>query len=163
MVKVIAMAGRPRGSTNVYPSDTQRERLYLAERELPEFDALDFENLAEVKRFVARFIKRKAWTSRTQVERIMVHSSSRTWAKGYHIGYTGELDLPKWAWNKLIIAHELAHVMTPPLYGRRAIHSREFAGTYLYLVGKICGQDVKDRLIQSFFKHKVDWDGRLAS
>lgn len=155
------MAGRPKGSTNVFPSDTQRQRLYNAEREVSTFHQLDFESLSEVNRFVQRFIKRKAWTTKTPVRKVEVVSYNRVWATGSHIVETletwGRLDLPKWGWNKMVIAHELAHVMTPPIANVRAIHNFEFAGTYLYLVNKICGKDVEDELIKAFFRNDVDW------
>lgn len=153
------MAGRPKGSKNTFPSDTQRERLYLAERTLTEFAVQDFASLSEANRFIQRFIKRKAWTNKTPVQKVTVTSYNRVWATGCRIGCSGEIDLPtKWAWNKMVIAHELAHVMVPGLPGRRAIHGYEFAGAYIYLTGKMCGKEVENKLIQAFFNYNIDWE-----
>lgn len=160
--------GRPRGSKNIYPSDTQRDRIYKAERLMPEFKHRDFQTPREIEKFVLAFMKRKAWTNRCACNRLRLLTSNRENATCFRWGSNVELNLPIWAWSKLIVAHELAHAMCWAVsrgYGRKATakHSREFAGTYLYLVGKICGEDVKIRLKQEFFKLDVDWDSNLAS
>lgn len=156
------MRGRPRGSRNHYPSDTQRERLYKAEREIASFHNIEFESIKAIERFVRRFMKRKAWTKRTHIHQVRVSSNNRRFATGAAYGYTAELDFPKWAWTKMIIAHELAHCLTPPT-STRAAHGREYAGTYIYLVGKICGSEARTELIKQFHKYDIDWDSNYAN
>lgn len=167
MEKGIVDRGRPKGSPNYFPTDTQRTRLYEAERHVDGFFDVDFQSLDEVDRFIKTVMKRKYWTDRTLVRRYKLLSSSVVYAEGGQLNYRlAQFNLPQWAWTKQIIAHEMAHAMCPPepnfTKQPRAAHGREFAGTYLYLTGKICGAETKRQLRAQFLKHNVEWESLLA-
>jgi putative metallohydrolase (TIGR04338 family) len=166
-----SLRGRPPGKKNYYPSDLQMIRLYEAQESLPGSDVLDFTSKEEVRAYI-RSVLRARWFKRRYPDvkkvRIKLPGNRNHLATAERFGPFGHLYLPTWAWNKLYIAHELAHICTPPLDKTetepgRAIHSREFVGTQLYLTKRLCGEEVCAILKKELLKHNVDWDSRYAS
>jgi putative metallohydrolase (TIGR04338 family) len=54
-----------------------------------------------------------------------------------------------WAYNRLVILHEIAHHLSIDHHGPR------FAGAFLYLTREFEGDTIADALAASFTKHKV--------
>lgn len=160
--------GRPKGSKSFFPNDSQRKRVYSAE-EIPgcRDELLEKE---EVELFV-RSVATKAWFRKRypRITKVQVRysNSERRCAEGRMFINTAILVLPRWAWTKQIILHELAHCCTSPVLkgekNARAAHGREWVGTYLFLVKKLLGDEKCDMLKRQFRNHKVDWDSRYAS
>lgn len=66
----------------------------------------------------------------------------------------GEIFMPRWSRNKLIVLHELAHCLTHS--HELAWHGPEFTAVYCDLVGMVLGKTVESRLRGRFQKLKVD-------
>src|SRR5262249_27229542 len=63
----------------------------------------------------------------------------------------GALHLPRWARRKLVVLHELAHVVTWTCYGAcKQAHGRTFARVYLVLVRRVLGQEAARELRRAF-------------
>lgn len=164
--------GRPKGRKSMFPNDTQRERLYKAEHQLDSFDSKDFDNPAEVEEYILSIIKKGWFRKRYTIRGLWLRTSNRRYdrARGDRYRTYANLYLPRWAWSKQVILHELAHACTPPLLndefahlspktpypGGRAAHGPEFVSTYLHLVENEC-PEILDELKRSFREHDVDW------
>ena len=66
-------------------------------------------------------------------------------------GGDGRIKLPKWARNRYVVSHELAHCLAPAT----SWHDWRFCAAYLEVVKYMCGQEDADRLKESFKKHGV--------
>lgn len=75
-------------------------------------------------------------------------------SKAYYTPGTDTLTLPAasdgaWAYNSLVLLHEMAHHLEIDSHGPR------FAGAFLYLVRTFEGDDAADALVASFTKNGV--------
>jgi putative metallohydrolase (TIGR04338 family) len=64
------------------------------------------------------------------------------------------ISVPRWARTRIVILHELAHIITPPPF---AWHGPEFALNFLKLVRSVLGFDQYNKLATSFEDHSVRW------
>jgi len=69
-------------------------------------------------------------------------------------GTMSKINLPKWARNKWIVLHEVAHACTPRSY---PAHGREFASTYLKLVRRFIGKIEAQILRDAFRQYKAKY------
>lgn len=130
--------------------DSQRARVYKAENELVWYRTREFDSLEEVERYV-NSLTGKAWFKKMYGSRKVKVEPKRNNAKAR--GGYGTVWLPRWAWTKGIIAHEVAHAVkyTDPW------HSPVFCGHFIFLVEKTMGADKAMDLKRAFLRNKVDW------
>lgn len=159
--------------------DTQRERLYSAQRVL-HFSIQDRMTLAKVKVFYDKLLGSE-WAARHWPKLAKMHHqgndlglrrprprvllnprlgrSTIAWHRGGDIEFAGgEI-------SKVTAAHELAHWIVSTLnrdWGKKApaSHGREFAATYLTLVGHVFGNDAQDMLRKAFVSHRVSYKAK---
>lgn len=154
------------------PRDTQRQKVYDAERELFTHRPMwtDIEDAqrwldeklssAYLRRKYGRFVKvdvTETPTTRTTTEEKRV--TPITIRPGYgHTRATGnpysrEIQLPKWAREPIILLHETAHVLAPRVDA--AWHGWQFCEVYLDLVRHVMGKQTADELKAAFKRHRV--------
>ena len=80
-------------------------------------------------------------------DRLALRVSSNSGARGGQ----GAISLPKWARNRYVVAHEVAHCIAPD----QSKHNWEFCAIYLELVKYFCGKADAERLQAEFKAHKV--------
>lgn len=139
------------------PRDTQRAKLYRAEREaLPGFQALPGQepSVEECSTFVKK-VWGSAWTKkhfrRAYAFPVPWIKDGRgtTWARGslHH------LSLPLWARTKPVMLHEIAHSLT--IASETPAHGPRFAACFLALVRHFLGAEKAALFKAAFRKHHV--------
>lgn len=138
--------------------DSQRSRVYNAEDEYQV--AVGPHCIAEVweiQRWVNRIVESPWWTQRwSHVILVQVNDGrSRRSACGEYLGDgTGLIKLPRACRRKMVILHELAHVVTPDLH---PWHGEVFVGCLLAFVDKWMGQLQGLALRWFLSKNRVKW------
>lgn len=149
------------------PRDSQRSKLYEAERVLDDFISTEWGpgQVAEMQDWVDALLDSKWWTRRYGERFIEVTSGAgqrRALAKTRTDGwfsYKRKIGLPLWARKDWVVLHELAHHATDFKHGfdQVAAHGREFARIYVELVGHVMGKPAADALKVSFKEHSVKY------
>lgn len=117
--------------------DPQRKRLYDMEAEVfvrgYKLEAPYLRSLDEVDRFVRR-VTRSDWWRRYNGKAVNVLHVPGDYAQAFQ--EYNEIWLPRWAWNRMTILHELAHLVTAaqaqahgPTFTRRLIEAHELFGS----------------------------------
>jgi len=127
--------------------DSQRSKVYSAERGLRE---PPFNTMQETQAFVDSVCKTKYWCNLGGLPTTATDGRGRRTACGY---YGGEICLPKWSRQRIIILHELAHTVI----GDAPWHGREFARTLLALVNRFMGKGAAAKLREAFKENHVHW------
>jgi putative metallohydrolase (TIGR04338 family) len=154
-------AGRPKGSKNRFPSDTQRKRLYQAENEAGARD--DKITFAQASDLIHTTMTKGWFRNNFHISHMEVKLRRNINGAACVTFMTqSTITFSPWALTTMLALHELAHAATPPRHknhkkGGQAGHGPEYAGTYIYLVEKIMGQEQADRLRDSFRNHNVEW------
>lgn len=166
-------------------NDYQRQRLYRAEQSVRRNHSVGkhFAFTSNVQAYVTA-LEDSAWFKAqfpNVKRRIRVDVNRRT--KAYARGGHGTITLPhdktaRWAWNEIVVLHEVAHNLTPEpswkscedvkhtgrggaatCIGRHyvscAAHGPEFAGIFLALVYAKMGREAGDALRNAFALAKV--------
>jgi len=122
--------------------DSQRQKMYNAEnclkrhcRDEGEHGRVDenaeFESIKEIEHYVNKLLK-SAWFIRRWGKKenpIIVEIQGHTaWGNRMR----NKMALPKWAWNKVVVLHELSHVLHA--YDCGTVHGRYFCRTLLELI-----------------------------
>lgn len=102
--------------------------LYKIEWASKAYYKYQFKTLAECKKFVNRVVRETGSDKKIIVKR----------GVGDAIAEGNVIILPKWAYRKLTILHELAHCLGPP----QAEHGPVFIWTYLKLIRQFLGKAV---------------------
>lgn len=135
--------------------DFQRQKAYRAENSV-RYQMINnnrYDSIEEIKKRVDKICSYKWFKDRWGERNVKVIYKSKGSALGnYGIGY---IKLPKWAWNDLVILHELAHAITPPETGGQ--HGRYWAATFLELVEKVMGKADYIILREAFKKNDVKY------
>ena len=130
--------------------DSQKSKLYKAEqdtnRHRPEFEFESFEAAAAW----AKQVGRSKWLRRIFPNRpnLFIRPKHHGMATGLD---SGRIRLPRWAWNKVIILHEVAHVMV----GEKHRHGREFARAMLMIVRHFLGVPYFKEMRLAYRSHGV--------
>jgi len=136
--------------------DFQRQKAYDAEHAIRDkmSNNKKYDSREEIQKRVDKICSYKWFTSRWGNHQIrVIHKTHGSWAYGnYHKKH---IRLPEWAWNDLIVLHELAHAITPPETGGR--HGRYWAATFLELVEKVMSKADYIVLRESFKTHGVKY------
>ena len=165
------MKGRSQPTVKV--RDSQRSKVYKAEDSLnarkDKFPKLyeRFDDLKQLQHYVDRITESKWWQKYdapnmgekdgillAKPEEVVVQDGRgrrRAMAVAYRMG--GEIHMPRWARYRLIILHELAHI----LQSQRPAHGRQFCQVYIDIVRRFAGKKESEALKQAFKNGKVKW------
>jgi len=142
--------------------DTQRSKLYAAERAVPGFETDDrLETVADLEAYVSDICNSKWFRAHwPRIKRIAVHDGRRhrravaydSRGGGYWGDMVNTISMPRWSRSRMIVLHEIAHLCVPWM---RAAHGWEFADAYLRLVRHFLGQLKHDQLRDAFRRHRV--------
>lgn len=148
--------------------DSQREHVYAAENTCSWWrrnyiaDRKNDDEFPKVVAYVRRIVQSKWWQTRHPARQQVAVIKGRRGA--YARGGLGGVSLPPFSWDKGVILHELAHVIT---YQRTSPsdwsgyvdpgHGRWFCATYLALVRRFLGKDAHDELRDAFRRMKVKY------
>lgn len=149
------------------PRDSQRGRVYAAERELwvPGPRSINsscaaggrLETIAEVQAFVDR-VCQSPWYARTfpraHRRTTAAHGGGNSAARSVGIA---RIEMPAWARCRLVVLHEMAHCIVSACHPGEPWHGRAFCRTYLSLVERWLGADTARALRAAFRKHRVRW------
>lgn len=146
--------------------DSQRSKVYLSERitwRLPPEGVVrtsqgwpkDFDSIQEVQAFVNHVTTSPFWK---QVGgRQFVHARpvvNRSIAKGW----AHAIDIPEWAYSKVVILHELAHSLTMGVVYNVAAHGPEFVLIFRRLIEQELGADERRRFDVNADEQRVSWN-----
>lgn len=135
------------------PRDTQRERVYRAERAAGR--AVDGQFWQQtipndrLQGYVDDVLSRKAIQSRWG--RRYIEVGLKRGGKALAHG-SSRITLPLGGRNQWVVLHEVAHCLTPDRY---ASHGPEFAGVYLFLVRTVIGAEAGKVLLTEQRNHRV--------
>jgi len=124
--------------------DSQRSRVYRAEREAFDFDG-PLMSLGECVDLIHLAFARYFPGSRVP---LVADGRGRRRAGGS----SSRISLPRWSRLRWVVLHETAHAVIPP---RAAWHGPEFAGCYLRLVRRFMGTEAAGRLRASYVAHRM--------
>lgn len=134
--------------------DSQKRRVYAAERTLAEYRARDLgsrPSTDDVQRFVDKVLADKYVQRRfgQRVIRVRDARGRRSSCGGY-----GEIRMLLVHRNRQIVLHEVAHCLAH--WGpEHAFHGWRFCEVYLFLVRRVLGVDAERRLKTAFRAHRV--------
>lgn len=147
------------------PRDSQRSKVYKAERTIKAGkDRL--ETVAEMEKWITNLCKQKRIRSHfPELRRSFdVEDGRGRRAAG---GSTWGITMPRWSRSKLVILHEMAHVVIERRYTIRAprvngkwviqvaVHGREYCAVYLKLVHLALGKAAMEELKAAFKAQRV--------
>ena len=136
--------------------DSQRQKLYNAEscaRGKMQILKLNpsFPSIEEIQKFVNKLIS-STWFIKRFGDNVVckvIHAKpnqQNAYAKFLHIS------LPCWAWNKIVVLHELIHIITK---GYEGAHGRFFARALLELTEHILGHEARVILKKEYKRYNV--------
>lgn len=151
--RAVAMADRKANPQHYQVRDSQRGKLYVAERAIHS-DGRRFTTVEDMQAYVDKLIGSAWWKRRHNCKRLTVrpgYGHTRATCGG------GIIQMPKWARIEAVLLHEMSHGVIQARYGnyRVAAHGREYAAVFVELVGHMMGKDVADKLKASFRANKV--------
>ena len=135
-------------------ADLQAERLYAAENSTRCFSdpRCYLGTMSATANFLGEVVRaewfRERWPTMEDVRiRLLDGRGCQSgWARA-----DGTISLPTWARRKLVVLHELAHVVTWQHYGLdQPAHGRKFAWVYLELVRRVLGKEAARELRRAF-------------
>lgn len=133
--------------------DSQKSKLYRAERSLSQFTEHEEMTLVEIEAYLNKLV-RSAWFQRRwpniQEARLFGDGRGRRSACGWKHGGTAYMTLPRWARNKPVVLHELAHSTS-----RHHGHGWAFAADYLTLITHELGEQAGKELRAAYKKNRV--------
>jgi hypothetical protein len=132
------------------PRDSQRSKLYAAEAIF--HSAPDFKTVDQCQAYVDSVMASRWVRARWQQRIVVKDGRGHVNATG---GTSGQLQLPLWSRQRLVILHEMAHVLTPYRY---AAHGPEYAGVLLSLVHHVLGAETAAKLRASYKEHRVRYN-----
>ncbi len=157
--------------------DPQKNRVYEAEWAMSCYNWPRFKKSETAQKWANELVG-SAWFGRNwpfmQHHPVTIFEIDSEQATSYPVSNT--LDMPKWAWSKLIILHEIAHLCNEEseafqrfrVYeglGRTkkkglASHGKRFCGIYLKLVEHVMGLRVARELKANFDKMGVQYESK---
>lgn len=139
------------GETTGRPRDTQRLRVYEAERRaFPDYDKPEWTTEEECRTFVGSVLGAPWFRSRWGVRSVEVRFRPGSNAKGSQEGW---IQLPPWGYSPHVILHELGHVVTP---AQEAGHGAAFCASYLELIRHGVGEVGYRKLRREFIIGNVN-------
>jgi len=144
------------------PRDSQRARLYAAERTAfgdPRACPARLATLRELCAYVDQTLG-DAWFEaefgRFASVRVKDGRGTRHAYSAYDLRSRALLlSFPRWARTRPVVLHELGHAASARRHGVIAAHGPEFAGVFLGLVRRFLGPDAAGRLAAAYRSHRV--------
>ena len=141
------------------PRDSQRSKLYRSEHNTwatgePRKMPLDFETVKECQKFVNKVTRSKFWKSTGA--RAFIHVKpvpNRQYARGWR----NRIELPPWAFSKVVILHELAHSLALAIDWENGTHGPDFVYLYRQLIEQELGIDERRRFDRVAEVNNVRW------
>lgn len=138
------------------PRDSQRQKVYDAERKAFEGEQIDLPEVSDMERFVAHVcgLKRVRQAFPCLMRHVVIGDGrARRRAGGNYYG----IFMPRWSRKRWVVLHELSHTIVQRQHGVRgtAGHGWEFASVYLTLVRHVLGVPAHARLKAQFRAHRV--------
>lgn len=136
------------------PRDSQRTRLYAAERAAFEptvhhAPITVHGGVEDVQRWLDEKVLGTRWfRSRWGAKNVRIVAG-----KGCHARYQGNITLARWGYTPWTVLHELAHVLASP--SSVAAHGKQFAAVYLFLVQQTLGDEAAKLLRAEFVARRV--------
>lgn len=150
------------------PRDTQKRRLYAAERSV-QLGSPVVMTMEQARKHVDYITNSRWWKSRyPHVKSVIVKAgngnqknATGTLAHGINKETkewedVGEITLPEWARIEWVILHELAHTVTRV----RPAHGKDYAKNYLALVKRFLGNETHKKLRGAFKSYKIKYTVR---
>ncbi len=147
------IVGPPRPTTTPRrrpPRDSQRSRLYDAERALR--GGRRFVTVEECQAYVDGVLASEWWRSRFPRVRAIRVTDGRGRRHAGAFVESARIALPKWARTERVLLHEIAHHAAPRA---AAAHGPEFARIYVELVREFRGEKPARRLLAALHAHRV--------
>lgn len=148
---------------NLYMVDSQKQKLYDAES-MAKFRIVNdlttvkikyvlFYSIEEIQRFVDKLAS-SAWFKRRwgSLKITVKEKNGHTATANYSV-----IKLPRWAWNAVVVLHEVAHTAKKRNQGGGSGHGRYFARTFLELTEHVLGKDTAKVLKEEFKRHNVKY------
>jgi hypothetical protein len=131
--------------------DTQRQRVYNAEHSIRK-DPIGTGSMDEVTAFTAQVVGSSWWRKRSTTRVVQVKDGR---GRVNACAYGNTIKLPRWARSKMVVLHELAHI----LQSGDAPHGREFAAAMIALVDRFGDPGDGELLRAAFAEKRVRWRG----
>lgn len=131
--------------------DTQRQRLYDAERAAGLAPLAQTIDNADLQNWVDEALDRRPIRSRWGIRSVSIRLG-RGQGGAHYSESSREIMVTREARNPGVLCHELAHALTP---NDVPAHGPEFAGVCLFVVGVLLGDDERKRLLVEFRRHRV--------
>ncbi len=139
------------------PRDTQKQKLYNAERVLRAY-ADPLPTVADMEKYVAKVLKRAPIVARYPQDLQPIDVCPGKWGQRRALAHGGDrISMPKWSRDTHIVLHEVAHVIASRVHGARNIagHGWQYAKVYIDLVHFMMGREAAEALKISFAHHGV--------
>ncbi len=138
------------------PPDSQRERLYAAERQVKACLRDLLPTIAEMQGYVDGIL-RSRWSQDYFGSRMLTPITvvgPRQWnqRRADARSFTSEISMSKELRSKFVLIHEVCHILTDRFYGQRMSegHGPEFATFELMLVNHFLGAEDARELLEAF-------------
>lgn len=139
--------------------DSQRARLYRAERCLPDHDRNVFGSIEATRDWLYNEVMTKIWfRHRWQLLGGVGVRVGRSYGTSY--GRRGYVTFGRNGRNPATVLHELAHQILDrdtPNGHTYAAHGPEFAAVFLFLIGQVLGSDIAQKLRLAFAEQGVKY------
>lgn len=132
--------------------DTQRQRVYDAERKVPA-SPIGTGSMNEIVAFVEKVVGSAWWQRRSRVRTVICKDGR---GRVNACAYGNTIKIPRWGRSKMVVLHELAHVLND---SGGAPHGREFAAAYLALVDRFGEPEAGKQLRAAYAEKRVRWRG----
>ncbi len=150
------------------PRDSQRSKMYRAERSTKKLPHTHFKDLRQIRSYVKRIQKHKwfqerwNWARWIEVRKIRSDASAHGWfAGGGHLVI--QIPKAKWAMCEAVVLHEIAHGLAEiqwrksPAHKKTAWHGPEFAKIYADLVQHYIGVEAGRELKKQYRANGVKY------
>jgi putative metallohydrolase (TIGR04338 family) len=133
--------------------DSQKQKLYDAES-VAKFHLNDirtkFSSIEEIQKFVNELLS-SAWIKKRFGDNKCEVRAAR---KNQHDAYArmSYISLPKWAWTKMVVLHEVTHILTRYYEGS---HGRYFARAFLEIIEHVLGHAARIVLKKQYRVYNV--------
>lgn len=142
------------------PRDSQRERVYQAEKPLMASQE-KFRSVEDCQAFVDEVVDSDWWLARfSRISKITVTDGRSRRRGGAEYTWGGwEIAMPVFSRNRLYLLHEIAHCLGLPT---EAWHGPAYAARYLALVERWLGKKAARQLRADFAKEGVRYRGHAV-
>jgi len=136
--------------------DSQKQKLYDAENAFRWRNKdinKEFDSIAEIERYANKWLRSawvvRRWGKQPHVKIVEISGDSAHSHRGKH-----QIELPRvWAWNEVVLLHELCHSVHA--WNGGTSHGRYFARCFLEAIGHRFGPEAKKALRRLYIAHAV--------